>query len=98
MVCKGEFVFRGIEKRDGGEFTNDKGELIKYQDAYVLKVDEDTTNGIFERKLKVNKDNSVLLNKIKNIKLYDRICLICDVQFYGSGARVIPVDIDSNNK
>lgn len=98
MKCKGEFVFKSVEKRDGGSFTNDKGQAVNYDMAYVLKVDELTQNGIFERKLKIDKANSVLLNKLQSLKPYEKINLICDVVLYGANARVIPVDIDSNNK
>lgn len=98
MICKGEFVFKGVEKRDAGSFTNDKGQAVNYDMAYVLKVDEISENGIFERKLKIDKANSVLLSKLKNLKPYDKMNLICDVVLYGSNARVIPVDLDSNNK
>ncbi len=98
MKCKGEFVYKSIEKREGGSFTNDKGQAINYDMAYVLKVDEVSQNGIFERKLKIDKNNTVLLNKLQNVKPYDKITLICDVSLYGANAKVIPVDIDSNNK
>lgn len=98
MKCKGEFVFKSVEKRDGGSFTNDKGQAVNYDMAYVLKVDELTQNGIYERKLKIDKANSVLLNKLQSLKPYEKINLICDVVLYGANAKVIPVDIDSNNK
>ena len=98
MRCKGEFVFKSVDKREGGSFTNDKGQAVNYDMAYVLKVDEISENGIFERKLKIDKANSVLLSKLKNLKPYDKMNLICDVVLYGSNARVIPVDLDSNNK
>ena len=98
MKCKGEFVYKSMEKREGGSFTNDKGQAINYDMAYVLKVDEVSQNGIFERKLKIDKNNTVLLNKLQNLKPYDRIMLICDVSLYGANAKVVPVDIDSNNK
>ena len=98
MRCKGEFVFKSVDKREGGSFTNDKGQAVNYDMAYVLKVDELTQNGIFERKLKIDKANSVLLNKLQNIKPYDKINLVCDVVLYGANARVIPIDLDSNNK
>lgn len=98
MRCKGEFVFKSVEKREGGSFTNDKGQSVNYDMAYILKVDELTQNGIYERKLKVDKANSVLFSKLQGLKPYDRINLICDVVLYGSNAKVIPIDLDSNNK
>ncbi len=98
MKCVGEFVFKSVEKREGGSFTNDKGEAVNYDMAYVLKVDELTQNGIFERKLKIDKDNKVLLNKLEKLEAYSKIKIICDVVLYGSNAKVIPVDLDSNNK
>ena len=98
MQCKGEFVFKSLEKRDAGTFKNSAGQDINYDMAYVLKVDESTYNGIFERKLKVDKENTTLLNKVKNLKPYDKIFLICDIVMYGSNARVVPIDLDSNNK
>lgn len=98
MKCRGEFVFKSIEKREGGSFTNDKGQSVNYDMAYLLKVDEVSQNGINERKLKIDKNNTVLLNKLQNVKPYDKINLICDVVLYGANAKVIPIDIDSNNK
>ena len=98
MICKGEFVFKNLTKRDGGTFKNDKGQDVNYDMAYVLKVDEVSQDGINERKLKIDKNNTVLLNKLQNVKPYDKINLVCEVVLYGANAKVIPVDIDSNNK
>lgn len=99
MKCIGDFVFKGIEERKGGEFKNSRGELIKYDSCYVLKVDEVTPSGIFERKLKIPKDNNSLLEKLRQKKPYDGITVQCDVAFYGGQAKVIPVDlIQQNNK
>lgn len=98
MKCVGNFVFKGIEERQGGEFKNAQGQMIKYDSSYVIKVDEVTDNGIYERKLKVPKTNTELINKLKQKKPYENISLLCDVSFYGSQARVIPVDLQQNNK
>lgn len=96
--CKGEFVFKSVEERAGGSFTDANGKIVKYDTAYVLKVDELTDSGIFERKLKIDKANSVLLSKLKNLKAYDKVNLVLDVVLYGSQAKVVPIDLDSNNK
>lgn len=100
MRSIGEFIYKGIEKRDGGEFTNDKGQNIKYNESYVLKVDESTEKGIFERRLKIDVNNTALVDKLKAKKPYEPIKLLCDITFYGNSVKVIPVDlyIDSNNK
>ena len=100
MKCVGEFVFKGIEERQGGEFVNDRGQNIKYDGSYILKVDEKTDKGIYERKLKINKDNITLVNKLKSIEVYKPIKISCDVSFYGNKVTVVPVDliIDGNNK
>ena len=99
MKCVGEFVFKGIEEREGGEFTNSQGQNVKYNASYVLKVDEKTEKGIYERRLKVSKDNSDLVNKLKAVEEYTKIWLSCEVSFYGNKVMVIPVDlVNGNNK
>lgn len=99
MKCKGEFVYKGIEERPAGEFINSQGRNIKYDSSYSLKVDEVTEKGIYDRKLKVSKDNSVLLEQLKSKKPYDRILLECDVVMYGSNCKVVPLQIiEGNNK
>lgn len=93
MLAVSEFIYKGVEKRDGGEFINDKGTSIKYDASYVLKVDELTPEGVFERKLKINKDNTALVEKLKTKKFYDKVVLECEIKFSGSSARVIPVSL-----
>ena len=58
MKCKGEFIFRGIERREGGNFINEKGDTISYKPSYKVKVDEVTEKGVFERVLKVAEENT----------------------------------------
>lgn len=100
MKSVGEFIYKGIEKRSGGEFTNDKGQNIKYNESYILKVDESTEKGIFERRLKIDVNNNYLIDKLKNKKPYESIKLLCDINFFGNNVKVVPVDlyVDSNNK
>lgn len=93
MNCKGNFVFKGLEKRDSGTFTDPNGRVVNYPESYVLKVDENTDNGIYERRFKVKVDNTVLLNKLKNLKPYDKVNLLFDINFYGSKVSVIPIDL-----
>lgn len=99
MKAIGKFVYKGLEKRDGGEFTNEKGQVIKYGEKYVLKVDEDNEGVINERKLSIDTANVGLIDRLKALKPYEKIQLECDVVLYNSSAKVIPVAIiDSNNK
>lgn len=91
MNCKGIFVFKSLTKRDGGEFTNSQGQVIKYDPAYVLKVDEETNDGIMERKLKFPMTNKVLAQALKDLSAYTRICLEFNVEFYNNQVRLLPI-------
>lgn len=94
MKAKGEFVFKGLDKRDGGEFVNDKGQAIKYNESYILKVDEQSEDGsINERRLKIDVNNTILVDRLKKLKAYDKISLECDVLLYQNSAKVVPVAI-----
>ena len=99
MQAIGKFIFKSLEKKQGGEFTNEKGQLVKYSESYQLKIDENKDGVISERKLKVLADNNTLVQKLMKKNAYDKIELLCDVEFYGSVAKVIPIDlVDSNNR
>lgn len=99
MISKGKFKFKSIEKREGGEFTNDKGQLIKYDSSYVIKVDEQTENGIYERRFKISSSDNVLVSKMQRLSAYDDIEMTFDIQFYGNSTKVVPTDVVScNNK
>ena len=99
MKARGEFVYKCLEKKDGGEFTNDKGQSIKYKPSYSLKVDEVTEQGIYERKLKIGEGQTQLVDTLKKLKPYERIELECDIEMYQNSAKVVPVAIiNGNNK
>ena len=99
MQAKGKFIFKSLQRKEGGKFTNDKGQEINYNASYELKVDENKNGVINERKLKIPESNNILIEKLNKKNAYDSIDLLCDIDFYGSVAKVIPVDlIDSNNK
>ena len=51
MKCNGKFVFRGLGKKEGGEFINERGIKVKYDASYVLKLDEEIDGKAYERKL-----------------------------------------------
>lgn len=94
MKCKGEFIFRGIERRDGGNFVNDKGETISYKPSYKVKVDEQTEKGVFERVLKVAEENTQLINNFQLLDNYQRIIITFDVAFYGTKISLVPEDVE----
>lgn len=94
MKCKGEFIFRGIERRDGGNFTNDKGETISYPSSYRVKVDELTLDGVFERVFKVAEKNSQLINDFQTLDNYQKIIITFDVALYGTKVSLVPENVE----
>lgn len=99
MQSSGKFIFKSLERKDGGKFTNERGQEISYSPSYLLKVDENKDGVINERKLKIPDTNNNLIQKLMKKNPYDQIELICNIDFYGSVAKVVPIDlVDSNNK
>ncbi len=92
MKCQGKFKFKGLQKRDGGKFTNSNGQEINYAAKYQLKVDEQTEDGIYERTFNISLD-SPLLEVLLITKPYSDIVIEFDIVFYGNNCRVIPVAI-----
>lgn len=90
MKCIGNFKIKSLTKKNGGEFTNDKGQVIKYKESFVLKVDEQTENGIFERIFKVSAD-SPLISQLNGLKPYDDIVIEFDVALYSNRISLIPI-------
>lgn len=93
MECKGKFKFKQIVRKDGGEFTNDKGQVIQFKESYALSVDEMTENGIYERKFKIAVD-SPLVQDLLIKKPYSDIAITFDVQFYGNSIKAIPIAVE----
>lgn len=99
MKSIAKLIYKGIEKKDGGEFVNDKGQKIKYDGSYVLKADEQTENGIYERRFKIPLNNVSLIESLKLKKAYDEITVNFDIQMFGNNVRIVPIGLfDSNNK
>lgn len=94
MKCKGEFIFRGIERRDGGNFINDKGETISYKPSYKLKVDEQTENGLIERIFKISEEQTQLINFFQTLDNYSKIIILFDITFYGTKINLVPEDVE----
>lgn len=93
MYCKGILIYKGIEKRDKGVFTNDKGKDIEYDSAYVVKFDEDNNGKINERKVKFPASNKVLFDKFSQYKPYTRVMIIFDVVLGTSACKLVPIDV-----
>ena len=102
MYFDSEFIFKGIKKSDGGSFVNTEGKTIEYPACYKLSLDYLSEEGEAQLiVLKIPENNTALVDKLKNLKVYQKICLRCNVVIYGSNAKVVPIDlirVDSNNK
>lgn len=93
-LLKIDAVFKSVDTRDGGEFTNDKGALVKYEPCFVVKFDEDVNGQIMERRLKFPITNKALEHKLKELEPYSKIVLICNVELFVGNARVTPIDME----
>lgn len=93
MKCKNNVVFKSIEERDGGSFTNDKGQKIDYGKAFVVRFDEELANGgVAERKVKFPGSNINLYNRFKTLKTYDKIVIDFEVSIQNSSCKLEIVD------
>lgn len=83
MKCQGNFVFKTLTHREGGIFKNTDGNEVKYPSAYILKVDENLSNGeINEHKFKIAENNTMLLNILKDLQAYQKIVIEFDVTLF----------------
>lgn len=93
MKCRGKFVFKSVSRRVGGTFTNSEGKDISYEDAYVIRADEETDTGIQERKFKFPCTNKKLYEDLHLLAPYTRIELEFDVSLYNNQARLLPISL-----
>lgn len=101
MKCQGEFIFKSIDKVDKGSFTGSDGRTIEYQGSYKLNVDEWVDSKLNSIKFKIAEENKTLVERLKALEPYQKILLDCDVKFYNSQVKVIPIDfkiVNSGNK
>ena len=96
MNCLGKFKFKGIEKREGGSFTNAEGKVVNYQASYVVTVDEEVDGKIYERKLKFSAQNVALFEKFADISPYEDVQIYFDINFIGTSVRLVPYDVSIN--
>lgn len=97
MKCVGKFKFKGLVKREAGSFTNDKGQEINYSESYLLKVDESTDKGIYERGFKIPSDSDLVI-PLSKLQPYQDITLEFEVNFYSNSVRVVPIAIKNSDK
>lgn len=93
MKCEGRFIYKSIERKEGGEFTNDKGQVIKYNPTYAVKVDEVRGDKIIDRIFKFPETNQELANKFKQVNPYEDIIIAFDIEIYNSNVRLLPIDV-----
>ena len=93
MKCEGEFVFKNLSKRVGGEFKNDKGQEIKYDECFIIKCDEVIDTEINERKFKFPKDNKTLKAKLEKLPAYTKINILFDVSLSNNVVKLVPEDL-----
>lgn len=94
MKAKGLFMYKSIQKREKGKFTNSEtGEVIEYDACYILVADEIEESGkITERRFKVAEENTNLINEFSVLDPYTKIEIKFDVALYSSNAKLTPVD------
>lgn len=94
MYSKGFLVYKGIEKRDGGTFKNDKGQDVNYDSSYVIKMDEIKDDVINERKFKFPTSNKVLFDKFKKFERYENVLVTFDVVISANSCKLVPIDVE----
>lgn len=92
MKCQNSVIFKSVEERAGGTFTNERGQSINYDKSYLVRFDEEVDGVISERKVKFKGNNAPLFTKFKGLKPYDKINLVFEVTIQNSGCKLEIVD------
>lgn len=93
MNCKGRFIFRYIEKRDAGSFTDDNGKEVRYDSSYNLKLDEIVEGKPVERKFKIPLSNNSLANDFFNLEPYSACEVTFDINLYANSVKLTPKQV-----
>ena len=93
-LVKFDVIYKSLSVREGGEFTNERNQVVKYEPTFVIQFDENLDGKIIERRLKFPFTNKNLEKKIRDLQSYSKIKLVCSVQLYDNGAKVTPIDVE----
>lgn len=96
MKAKGIFMFKSVQGRDKGSFTDKQtGEVIEYGACNVIVCDELCEDGqIKERRFKFELSNNLLAGELSALDPYTKIEITFDVVIYSSNAKVTPVSFE----
>lgn len=86
-------MFKGIDVREGGEFTNERGQVIQYDPAYRVMLDEITGSKATTRTFTFPINNKELESKFKNLHLYDSVIVAFDIAISRNNAKLVPFDV-----
>lgn len=93
MKCLGKFKFRGIERKDGGSFTDNNGRVVNFKESYAIKLDEILPEGsVIERLFKIPVD-SPLVPQLSKLEVYQDVTLEFDVLIYRNSTKLVPIAI-----
>lgn len=98
MKCEGNFIYKGIEERKAGEFTNERGQVIKFDSAFKITLDEIDESKVKTRVFTFPKNNIELAEKFKDLKLYSDIIVAFDVLIFGNNVKLVPYDMVFENE
>ena len=93
MNCKGRFIFRYIEKKEAGSFTDENGKEIRYDSSFNLKLDEIVDGKPVERKFKIPLSDKNLANDFFNLKPYYPCEVTFDINIYANSVKLTPKQV-----
>ena len=93
MNCKGRFIFRYIEKKEAGSFTDENGREIRYDSSYNLKLDEIVEGKPVERKFKIPLTDKNLANDFFNLEAYSPCEVTFDISLFANSVKLTPKQV-----
>ena len=96
MKAKGLFMYKSLQERGKGSFTNkETGDVIEYGACYILVADEIEESGkITERRFKIDIENRSFAEEFLVLNPYTKIELVFDVTLYNANAKITPVSFE----